>query len=551
MANLIDQINSDALRELTIVAGDDMAELLIIGGDLKVIKRGYQSLKVELPTGVYKLKQRLGKHVSEKLIFLKKDQQFEQFDRFNIESAVPNSGFIQVTKNSSEHDKGAPREIDHEQKWQDFAMKARAPDSKQSGDGAEISVFFRLDPLSKPNESPPERGLPFTYDLLDSGGDSVIDGPLAIDQRDIDGRFYGLTVMVNPGIYYLTMYAPSSANRAKMATQQTIFASLNWQTRLYGFLIFPDAVSPLLQLDSERLSINMTRIGQSPTDKDMRLVETARQAFLAGQSVDYENYQGMLVEKFNDPMLGLFAAHTILNSHSKRLSRIESDGSNSQKLPDVLYEVIGKLKRLFSAHDASSTLHPDVAILMQYASSGGEHLSIEHPPMLLSSWRLLVEMSLEFEDNNGFIQEDSDLERVSMHIINSRPWMQWKAPRAASRVWQLATDMRRTLSGLVWDERLDVLPDRIKEISDKSNHPFLSNLIAEELMISALENKSNTDNWISDETAAYKPDFKALTKSAKNYEQFERRVGQRLSLPRTKTKQILSEYAKAYKVKGS
>lgn len=536
MADLLELLKSGKQLELELIAGDELAEVMVIDGELRAVAREIGRLTVKLPAGVYKIKQRLGDRVSERVIFLNRDGQEETFTSLDTGSAVPMPEEEKANESVVARQPTVGTGYDRA-KWQALCFSKRSSRVTVQGQGAEISLFFRTDDLALETSHDDTTALISSFDLLDRDGESVLGGPQEILCQGLDGGCYSLTVQVNPGPHYLTLYAPGGSSLIRMATQQTIFASPGWQTRIYGFLVPSGPLQEtLLQVDGERISINMARVGHTPARRDMRLIETARQALIAGQHIDLADRRGAYLGDFEDPILGLFIAYFILQQKNR-----QRDGWLGGKDGDstgALAAVVEKLGSVLSPADVDMPLHPDVAALS--ALTGRREFSVAYPPMLLDSWNVLVELS--FETKHDLIEINSDVERISTHVVSGRPWMRWEAPRATTKIWQIFRTARRSLGGLIWDERLEVLPEKFSQAED-NRRDLLMDTVVNTVLAMGAENEGGIVKDIADggmerlETAR-----SMLTNEASDDQTLQRSLVQKLRLPRSKVEKMLRDF---------
>ncbi|MEM9670436.1 MAG: hypothetical protein AAF950_16060 [Pseudomonadota bacterium] len=553
MSSLLDQLTSGRPLTLTVSSSDPLAEVSVVDGTLKVVARDTGELHAELPAGVYKIRQQLGARSSERTIFLRENHQHELFAPLDVGSPVPKSTIMKPSPNMQRSPSRDAGKIVAERfdatRWQELCTSARSAMLIESGHGSEISLFCHLDAAQrydKTQEDPDGDELPFTFDLLNANGDSVVDGPVEVELAQLDAGCYSLTVALDPGIHYLTLYAPGRSSLVRLATQQTIVASPGWQTRIYGFLSQPETNDlQALQVDGERISINMIRLDETPSIERMRLIETAKRVLVDGQHVDFADHRSMLLEKFDDPILGLLAAHIILRPTNLKGS---SRGFGREASPAILSRVLNNLDKLLSPRHSDVPMHPDIATLLIHLGRYDEKLTISHPPMLLASWRLLIEESLR-DDEHDLIQIDSDVERISTHVVSSRPWMRWEAPKATAKAWQqIVSKVRRGLRGLIWDGRLEVLPENLYESAQKFRDDAIYDAIADEVLAPSNKTGESFARRAIEKgtrvtvTEKLKAALEDLTDRSGEDRDLQRRIGQRLSLPRNKVRHMLDTF---------
>jgi hypothetical protein len=294
----------------------------------------------------------------------------------------------------------------------------------RSGTGGELYVFLRES--SQPDEPGPDASKSlFGVSLHNLTGESLIDLAKAGTGAD-DGTWRACNVSLGPGTYLLRCDAGEIGS-----LEQSVVVSPGWQTqvfcspRRYGFQ------EPTIGADLTRAAVLMARIGTgfAPQDPAHGWTEAARVSLAGAQAAapkqaladavqtakdvragiaDQSLVAAALAEKLTHPMLGLFGAHLLL---------LESPTD----MP-LLREVVANLELLMPDH-------PDVqALRLVVTADSGSSFRFAIPPMLRSSWGLIVERTVAYRQ---MVPADSYAGRIAARTWGGGSWLTWKPPSSA------------------------------------------------------------------------------------------------------------------------
>jgi len=212
-------------------------------------------------------------------------------------------------------------------------------------------------------------------------------------------------VELDPGTYRLRVDGQS-------AGEYEMFITLckGWQTQVFQTIEqFPSPNGPVYSAALHSASILMARMGRGfdPSRPDLRLTELAKQALARGQNVvDMEAIHPMLTHEYGNPLLGLYAAHLILQQRTPR--------SRPGKL---LYQILDYLE---SADGIPG--HPDIQALRIAIAPKAEQqrMRIEVPPMIRAGWDYVIEATRLRDD---VVPRGSLAANAAPNIIASQPWL--------------------------------------------------------------------------------------------------------------------------------
>ena len=75
---------------------DAAAELFLIDGDFRLVKKGVGSQSFEVPPGIYKIKCRSGRHAYEQMVVVRDGMAAVQLERVMVNSSMPLEGSMRT-----------------------------------------------------------------------------------------------------------------------------------------------------------------------------------------------------------------------------------------------------------------------------------------------------------------------------------------------------------------------------------------------------------------------------------------------------------------------
>lgn len=368
-------------------------DVFIIDSQFRIVAQGGRRLEKLLSPGIYKVKFQAGSAVHEEHVVLE-----------------PGAGVVEVRSPALSIQSSAP--LAGTQATHEYHMASAAGLSRgvqvRDGAGAKIFVFARV--WTDPNRSDPSGGFPrgqhpaTGLTLHDVNGrlvaDLCEDGEADLGAAD---PWSGCTIEVAPGPYRLRLDVPEIG-----VLEQMVVAPPDWQAQV--FLLqgnYSVSESPVWRPDLISGSILLARAaeGFDPDSESLQLTELARVALTRHRLVVASDLvEQLLGSKFENPMLGLYAAHALLAAST----------------PDhrAVKQVIGSLRAMIGAH-------PDVdALGLQL----GEEVECKYelPPMLRRSWTIVVEHAARRRD---LVPAGSLASRASTALWGNTAWLIWESDR--------------------------------------------------------------------------------------------------------------------------
>jgi hypothetical protein len=341
---------------LDIDPGDPTAEIYIVDGAFALADGSPARLSTPLPFGLFKVKTRIGRTTTQRVILLDGDR--PPIDRATI--AQPAATVMPIIGTAASHE--------YHKDGQVAAVTAARALEVAPGRGA-IMVMARA--FSGANFPVPGTRPWEGLSVVDARGATLLD----LDRegtRELRGDPYAFCAKaVDPGTYYLRHRLDDGT-----AIEQSLIACKSWRLEVYVLRrVLPGeaALAP-----RPRVSAMMRRLdeGAGPEEQD-RLIETARLALADERRILNAELEGLLLQKFENPMAGIIGGHLLL---------VERDRDPGRDL-SLLDTVVRHLESLVGAG------HPDVAALALQCPDPqrGRIGKLVGPPMLQRSWKLLAQ----------------------------------------------------------------------------------------------------------------------------------------------------------------
>jgi hypothetical protein len=361
---------------LVITAADDATEIFIIDASLRRIAAGSGQLEEKVSPGIYKVRLRSGSSQHDQIVEVSSHNErvTVQGPPVLFHSAAP----LNDTLTTHEYQSGP-------------AAQASRSINMKLGSGGGLFVFVREEDENQ---------------TFSTGGLTVhaLDGTklAALEDGDINhqARWGGLNISLDPGTYSIRVPFGRVGAYEIFAT-----VSQDWQTQV--FLVFDEFWSEGESFRAPSLSsasVLMSHLGHGfdPYSNLARLTELAQQALAQGRNVISSRLMSELLSgKFEDPMLGILAAHLIMNKHrpDRELLRVVRDN---------LVDMLGD--------------HPDVKALLIGMKNQSELRvdSIDQPPSLRQSWDYIVKASRR---RATLVPPDSPVARIANEVVTGGPWL--------------------------------------------------------------------------------------------------------------------------------
>lgn len=356
----VDPLASGKIFTLDIDPGELGTEIFVIDQRLSLVDRDAGHLVLPLPFGLFKIKTRLGRGISQRIILLDRDKP----PAAPASVARPLSSVIPLPGTGSSLAAHA------------FARGQALNDSRRQAAGAgagdeQAALMLMVRAYSAPDTSLRHSEPWKDVAIVDAGGTVVCDGARDLQvRRETDPYAVGSRKLA-PGNYFL---------RHKLGDGTVLEQSLLFRTgwRLEVYLLRRGAPGKDMLTARVRVSLLMRRMEQGGgTDvAEDRLAETVRLALADERRVLNPELERKLTQAFDNPVLGLMGAHLMLLEQACDRYR---DMSSFRLIVRQLAPLLG-------------SSHPDwVALALQCPDmTVPRNLVPDGPPMFAHSWPLLV-----------------------------------------------------------------------------------------------------------------------------------------------------------------
>ena len=393
---------SNSKTTVTVRIEDQQGELEIIDGRFRVVDRGFGTIQTALPPGIYKARARAGDARNEELFEVEPGATpFEvSLGSLLFASPVP----LQDTSTSHEYHQHA------------LAYSTSAsPLDAGLGEGATLLLSVR-DPSNAcfmQQSASPEVQAAYMrsfqrFSLQIPGGEMLIDLSDKAQLKPDEG-YTVLNLKLAPGPYILIHEAEDESR-----TAMPIVAAPGWQTQVFIHVDLPRGLEALGHPNLADRAVMMAPVGQpfQPDDRYFRLTEIARFALMEGRPIiKGDALNQLLLEKFSNPIFGLFAAHLLLLKETPDRSLLGIVVDNlAAMLGDQFPDVAALRLKIDEIDGVSPDLHSD---------------SISFAPLLRSSWNFMAEYP-------ELISKVPLFRQIAGSIIFNGAWLAWQPAQGAN-----------------------------------------------------------------------------------------------------------------------
>ena len=388
---------------MTVRCDDPMAEVMLLDHLFHPVSRGVAKVRAEVEPGLYLARATAGNRSEEQAVVVRADApaQVVELPMVRFDSPIP----LAHTRTTHEYQQ---------------APVAQALDAPIAA-GPENTGGFLLC-VRDPSQSAVAAATKTAYQqayrgfrLLDENGATVLDYDAIPSALRLADRLLLHRADLPPASYQFEWKAGEGP-----AIRRPLIIRPDMTTQLYALLARSGHASTRWTPDMENaaMAYGWNARGFAADSPEMRLAERARYCLTRGANLmTSPDMDEMLRAKFENPMLGLLAAHLLL---------LEKD---------PMFELIATIVR--NTGDLLGDDFPDVVALRMRlaalvpAAPGMRHLDlvpITVPPLLRRSWDYLVEATNRTPD---LIPKDCLAYRVSRTVVSNGIWMAWRPERAS------------------------------------------------------------------------------------------------------------------------
>ncbi|MCC7597731.1 caspase family protein [Janthinobacterium sp. FW305-129] len=346
----------EEIFRLKVDPGNLTTEIFVIDQRLSLVDSQPGSLAVSLPFGLFKIKMRSGRAISQRVIMLDRDS-------ISIDAAsvtLPPSAVVPLP--------GATSSLPAHTEARMRALEAASRQAVDAGNGVLLlMVRAYAGGNARLMHSEPWHGV----SVVDADGTTVFDCARdAALQRDADPYAVGSRELV-PGPYFLRQTLKDGT-----VLEQSLIIRKGWRLEVYLLRRGTPGTDKLSV--RPRVSLMMHRVVTgAPLDYGSdQLAENARLALADERRILSDGLEDLLLQNADNPILGLIGAHLLLLEFER--DRYRPMG----KLDPVVQSLLPLL----------GSTHPDwVALALQCPDIRvPQDVALDGPPLFARSWPLLV-----------------------------------------------------------------------------------------------------------------------------------------------------------------
>ncbi|HQU72667.1 MAG: hypothetical protein KDI06_14760 [Calditrichaeota bacterium] len=388
-------------------ARDEHVEIAVLDGRLREIPLldNLGMVELDLEPGVYVVQFRSGSEKVERIATLTTPGKTVYVDLDQpIEIATP----VPVFRTRTSHEyQSYPA--------QGASMVNPQPAPGHQGEG-KLFLFLR-DPFGNPDDLSGYVPEAFRLKICDEKGMALFD--FAADaHHQRDQRWSSIHLALDPGLYILE----SDLGEGRLR-HQGVYVCRDWQTQVFANVALSDWPEHQMVIDLENLSLLMARpgMGFDPEREDFHLAEVALKALSTSGNIPGAQRTDMLWMKFENPLLGIYAAYLHLRRKRVIYGLMNDVFHNLHGLlgpiPEVLCLGQGLLRRGYEEH---LNVNAELSRVVEVLNLSG---SISRPPMLRCAWQEAVQASIA---DHELIPTGSLAERVAAQLLGGSRWVAWQ-----------------------------------------------------------------------------------------------------------------------------
>lgn len=363
---------------------DTATEIFVIDPRFQLIDRSVSSLKIRLPFGLYKLKTRLTRIISEEIILLDDDYEATKAGAQFASTMMAVAPLPNSMATSQEQTAAFTKQC------------SLRRELGSQGNEAALTVMSRVSIGATENHSPstlkPWEGVR----VVNQKGKLVLDLSEDGKKHESEGAFAACTIALEPGVYFLQQNYPDG-----IMLEQSLILNKGWGLEAHILRYVNAETHELNSLTS--MSILTHRLDQAKRNNDDDiLMEACRLAIVDQQQFINNDMKEKLFKERGNPLLAILGAHLLIIDNLNRGTGLSE-----------LNTIVPNLRRQLGDE------HPDVEAISLCCTDESLRTtkSVKIPPMFERSWRLLI-------DAKAKIITRSLAERT-LAKSSSRPYLVW------------------------------------------------------------------------------------------------------------------------------
>ncbi|KUI97425.1 hypothetical protein [Vibrio sp. MEBiC08052] len=372
----------DGFGEVVAMMADDPKLERTQNRSIQVIDSYSNSVTLTLPKGIYQVEGKLGGQTQSMAVRLNKDIS-TLAPQPEVYSAVPLSNTI----------------TSHHYYEQAAAALSQETSSKETSTDHtnQPNLVFMIRTINQAQAQP----IRAYFRISGEDNNVVFDSRIHATIQNESQGWLGFSLALRQGGYIVELIEQQIGEQPAQQRAIPIWLTDRFQTQIFSLY-----TKGQIAYDSLRLLMADRSLGFDPQDQTLASTEIMTTSLIAGtQGLSGQSMRIALSGKFANPIVGLFAAHTLLRR--KTLNQ------------DLLRVVIENLERLLG--DSPDVKALKVMFKLKLTEDIGE-MTFDFPPTLRASYLGIVDADSQ---NPSVVEENSLFEKIGVGICTDSPFVTW------------------------------------------------------------------------------------------------------------------------------
>ncbi|MCL1068685.1 hypothetical protein L2735_18095 [Shewanella olleyana] len=331
------------------------------------------TITLSLPRGIYQVEGKLGGQIQSATVRLNENKSI-QAPQPNVYSAVPLSGAV----------------TSHE-----YYEEAASSLSKGTStiDENKPNLFLMIRTINQEQAQP----INAYFRVLNESKNVVFDSRVQPATKSDSQGWMGFSLALSEGGYIVELIEDSPIQQRAIPI---------WLTECFQTQIFGLYTKGQIAYDSIRILMANRLLGFTPQAASLASIEIMTTSLIAGtRGLSGQSMRLALSGKFENPLVGLFAAHTLLRRETLN--------------KDLLLIVIQNLERLLKASPDVKSLK---VMLKIRSGEGISETKFSFPPTLRASYLGIIDADSR---NSPVVEKSSLFEKIGVGICTDSPFVTW------------------------------------------------------------------------------------------------------------------------------
>lgn len=362
----------------------DFCHLIIFNGFNEIVKKGYGSLSIELPRGIYRIRLELNEEVKEEMVRLDQDVEL------NMETPKSHSSIVAEDFSSS-----------HEYYTKEAIRWSKEPTTQNDKKGLWSALFiFMRYPNADICSQFKQKSLGNDFSILDEHRKKIFELKGPEIREDKESGWMAFHAPVQNGQYYIH-YA------GKKKREIPVYAFNGWQSQL--FLTFrEDPIFPSLKISTERITTGFRTDNPVNYIMDASLQKLHNGIYFIPEKIMDRLAQG----SWDNPMMGLLTAYIYFNSGKRNKD-------------ELFRKLLDNYDRIILADQQAPDLVALKLLASKYFNEPLPSLKLSAPCMFMTGMKVVMEL---FQQHVDVLDENSFIELAIKKLYGDMEWTSYDPP---------------------------------------------------------------------------------------------------------------------------